>query len=128
MFCRLYYANLVEVPHAYTIPYICLYVITQTLMLSLERNDSAARCVCVGEGSAAATEFSRSRGPCPESEATSWSYSQALLSGVQAWILLSQLPNTSAWPTSLRAAAASKGWSGTSCSWGRQQLDCKQSA
>lgn len=43
-FCRLYYANLFEVMHAYTIIYICLYVITWTLMLGLERNDSTSRC------------------------------------------------------------------------------------
>lgn len=62
-FRRLCYANPFEVARAYTIIHICSYVITRTLMLSLERNDSAARCACRGgEGEAAAIEFSGSDG------------------------------------------------------------------
>lgn len=61
-FYRLYYANLFEVMHAYATIYICLCVITWTLMLSFKRHDSTARCVCVARGNAAAIEFSRSNG------------------------------------------------------------------
>lgn len=61
-FCRLYYTNLFEETQAYTMVCICLHVITWTLMLSLERNDSSARCASGGEGNIAATKLSRSNG------------------------------------------------------------------
>lgn len=41
---------------------ICSHAITWTLMLSLERNDSSARCASGGEGNIAATKFSSSNG------------------------------------------------------------------
>lgn len=79
--CRLYYANLFEVAHAYTIVYICLYVITRTLMLRLERNDNAARCVCVGRGECSCHWVQQEQRPtqngsCLESEAMSFNSTQ----------------------------------------------------
>ena len=71
-FCRLYYANLFEVTCAYTIIYICLYVITWTLMLSLGRNDSTARCTCGGRGECSCNRVQQAPGPVPNRSCLQW--------------------------------------------------------
>lgn len=56
-FCRLYYINLFEVMHACAILYIWLCVITWTLMLSFERNDSTARRACGERGECSCSQI-----------------------------------------------------------------------